>query len=267
MALHGRFGEDGTLQGMLDLAGVAYIGAGVLGSAVAMDKVVTKRVLRDAGLPVVPCLETNRHDAERDPDAFLDEVEDAFAYPVMVKPVNTGSSVGVSKASSRDELQRALKDAGRYDLRMLVEPCLNVRELETAVLGGWEPEASVVGEVVSAHEFYDYEAKYVSEETELILPARIPEELSDRIRDIAVRAFRATDCWGMARVDFFFDRDSDQVLLNELNTLPGMTPDGSLYWKAWEATGVALPDLLSRLIELGLERQRERASLEIRFRS
>ncbi len=263
---HGRFGEDGTLQGLLDLAGVAYVGAGVLASAVAMDKVLTKRALRDAGIPVVPCVDTTRRDLERDPDSFADAVEGAFAYPVFVKPVNTGSSVGVSKALSREELIRAAKEAARYDLRILVEPALNVRELECAVLGGYEPEASAVGEIIPAAEFYDYEAKYVSEDTELVIPAAIPPEVSARIQELAVRAFRTIDCWGMARVDFFLERDSEEVLLNELNTLPGMT-EGSLYWRAWEASGIGLPELLNRLIELALERQRERASLQIRYSS
>ena len=263
---HGRFGEDGTLQGLLEMAGIAYVGAGVLGSAAAMDKVVSKRILRDAGIPVVPCLETTRHDLEREPDAFLDAVEREFPYPVFIKPVNTGSSVGVGKARSREELVRALKDAGRYDLRILVEPGLDARELECAVLGGYEPQASVVGEILPHSDFYDYAAKYVSEETELVIPARIPEATAERIRELAVRAFRATDCWGMARVDFFLELGSEDVILNELYTLPGMT-EGSLYWRAWEVSGIELPELVNRRIELGLERQRERNGLEVRFRS
>ena len=263
---HGRFGEDGTLQGLLEMAGIAYVGAGVLGSAAAMDKVISKRILRAAGIPVVPCLETTRRDLEREPDAFLDAVERAFPYPVFIKPVNTGSSVGVGKARSREELVRALKDAGRYDLRILVDPGLDARELECAVLGGYDPQASVVGEILPHSDFYDYAAKYVSEETELVIPARIPEATAERIRELAVRAFRATDCWGMARADFFLERGSEDVVLNELNTLPGMT-EGSLYWRAWEASGIALPELVNRLIELGLERQRERDGLEVRFRS
>jgi len=214
----------------------------------------------------VPCLETTRHAFEREPDVFLDAIERAFPYPVFIKPVNTGSSVGVSKARSREELVRALKDAGRYDLRMLVEPGLDARELECAVLGGYDPQASVVGEILPHADFYDYASKYVSEETELVIPARIPEATAERIRELAVRAFRATDCWGMARVDFFLERGSEDVILNELNTLPGMT-EGSLYWRAWEASGIALPELVNRLIELGLERQRERNGLEVRFRS
>jgi D-alanine-D-alanine ligase len=263
--IHGRGGEDGSLQGLLDLSGVPYVGCGVLASAVAMDKVATKRMLRSEGVPVVPCVEFVRRDALNDPQAFADAVEHAFEYPVFVKPVNTGSSVGIDKAHSREELIRALKDAARYDLRVMVEPGLQVRELEVAVLGGWDPEASVLGEVVPAGEWYDYEAKYVSEDTELIVPAQVPAEIAERVRELAIRAFRALDCWGMARADFFLDRRTDELLLNELNTIPGLT-DGSLYWRLWEASGLSLPALLDRLIELALERQRERASLELRYR-
>jgi D-alanine-D-alanine ligase len=262
---HGRFGEDGTLQGLLDLAGVAYVGGGVLASAVGMDKVVQKRVLRDAGIPVVEWLDTSRHEFELDPGAFAAAVEDRFGYPVFAKPVNTGSSVGIHKVRSREELVRALKDAGQYDLRVMVERAVDARELECSVLGGYRPEVSVVGEIIPAHEFYDYEAKYVSEDTRLVIPARIPEAVSDRIREYAARAFRAIDCWGMARADFFLDRRNGELFLNELNTLPGMT-EGSLYWRAWEASGIGLPELVNRLIELGLERWRERSALEIRYR-
>jgi D-alanine-D-alanine ligase len=264
--IHGRGGEDGSLQGMLELAGVAYVGCGVLASAVAMDKVATKRILRDEGIPIVPWLDFRVRDVLDEPDRAADAIEDAFGYPVFAKPVNTGSSVGIHKVCGREELVSAIKDAGRYDLRILVEPARDVRELECAVLGGRDPEASVVGEIIPANEFYDYEAKYVSEETELVLPAHIPVDVSDRIREYATRAFRVLDCWGMARVDFFMDRRTDEILLNELNTLPGLT-EGSLYWRAWEASGVRLPELVDRLIELGLERHRERSRLEIRYRS
>jgi D-alanine-D-alanine ligase len=230
-----------------------------------MDKVATKRLLRDAGIPVVDWLDITSHEIQRDPGAFVDAASDRFGFPCFAKPVNTGSSVGIQKAHSRAELVRALKDAARYDLRVMVEPGLQVRELEVSVLGGWDPEASVLGEVVPAGEWYDYEAKYVSEDTELIVPARVPAEIAERVRELAIRAFRALDCWGMARADFFLDRRTDELLLNELNTIPGLT-DGSLYWRLWEASGLSLPALLDRLIELALERHRERASLELRFR-
>jgi D-alanine-D-alanine ligase len=263
--IHGRFGEDGTLQGLLELASVPYVGSGVLASALAMDKVATKRILRDADVPVVPCLDASRREVLRDPGPFIDRVEARFEYPLFAKPVNTGSSVGVTKARDRAELASGLADAARYDLRVLVEPGLDAREVECAVLGGHDPEASVPGEIRTRHDFYDYEAKYVSEETELVLPAPIDESTSERLRELAVRAFRVLGCWGLARVDFFLERASGELLLNELNTLPGMT-EGSLYWRAWEASGLALPELVDRLIELALERHRERTELEIRYR-
>jgi D-alanine-D-alanine ligase len=263
--IHGRFGEDGTLQGMLELAGVPYVGSGVFASALAMDKLATKRILRDADVPVVPCLAVSRREALRDPAPFIERVEARFDYPVFAKPVNTGSSVGVGKARSRVELASALADAARYDLRVLVEPGLDAREVECAGLGGHDPEASVPGEIRTRHDFYDYEAKYVSEETELVLPAPLDEATTDRLRELALRAFRALDCWGLARVDFFLERAGGELLLNELNTLPGMT-EGSLYWRAWEVSGLALPELVDRLIELALERHRERSELEIRYR-
>jgi D-alanine-D-alanine ligase len=264
--VHGRFGEDGSLQGLLELAGVPYVGAGVLASALAMDKLATKRVLRDVDIPVVPGLDASRRDVLLDPESLIARVEAELDYPVFTKPANTGSSVGISKARDRTALRAGLVEAARYDLRVLVEPGLDAREIECAVLGGHEPEASVPGEIRTRRDFYDYEAKYVSEETELVLPAPLDEETTERLRDLAVRAFRALDCWGMARVDFFLERTSEKLYVNELNTLPGMT-EGSLYWRAWEASGVALPELLDRLIELALERHRERAELEIRFTS
>jgi D-alanine-D-alanine ligase len=263
--VHGRFGEDGTLQGLLELAGVPYVGSGVLGSAACMDKVVSKRILRDAGIPVVPCIEVTRRELLRDPEPTIERVEARFEYPVFAKPVNTGSSVGVGRACTAAELRAVLRDAARYDRRVLVEPGLDAREIECAVLGGHEPEASLPGEIHTRRDFYDYEAKYVSEETELVLPAPVDSDTSDRLRELAVRAFRALECWGFARVDFFLERETGELYLNELNTLPGMT-DGSLYWRAWEASGLALPELLDRLIELALERHREGRELEIRYR-
>jgi D-alanine-D-alanine ligase len=262
---HGRYGEDGTLQGLLELAGVAYVGAGVLASAVCMDKVATKRLLRDAGIPVVDWLDTTSHELQRDPGAFVDAVSDRFGFPCFAKPVNTGSSVGIHKAHSREELSRALADAARYDLRVMVERAIDAREVECSVLGGYRPEVSCVGEIIPSNEFYDYEAKYVSEDTRLVIPAQIPERSAEQIRTYAARAFQVTDCWCMARVDFFLAKKSGEIYLNELNTLPGMT-EGSLYWRAWEASGIALPELCHRLIELALERHRERRALELRYR-
>lgn len=262
--VHGRGGEDGVLQGLFELAGLPYVGAGVLASAVCMDKTITKRVLRDAGIPVLDSLEAPREALLRDTDPFIRRVEHAFDYPVFVKPTNTGSSVGVLKAKGRTHLHECIKEAARYDRQVLVEPSCDAREVECAVLGGHEPQASVLGEIVSANEFYDYEAKYASDATELRIPAELSEPVTERIRSLAVEAFLATKCWGMARVDFFVDRGSGEVWLNELNTLPGFT-EGSMYPRLWEASGIAPPNLVDRLIELALERHREQRSLETRF--
>lgn len=264
--IHGRGGEDGSLQGLLELADVPYVGPGVSNSALCMDKTLTKRVLRDAGVPVVPSREASRHELLRDSDAFVQVVEQEFGYPVFVKPSNTGSSVGITKAHTRADLLESIHIAARYDFNVLVEPALSAREIECAVLGGHAPEASVLGEIISAREFYDYEAKYVSDDTQLVIPAPLATERADQIRSLALEAFRALKCWGMARVDFFVERESERAWVNELNTHPGFT-DGSMYPRLWEASGIALPELLDRLIELALERHREQSSLEVRFRS
>jgi D-alanine-D-alanine ligase len=262
--VHGRGGEDGSLQGLLELAGVPYVGAGVLATALCMDKAQSKAVLRDAGLPVVPCLTVAGAQVQRDPGPFSARVARELGFPVFAKPVNTGSSVGVSKARTRAQLEAALKEAARYDADVLVEPGVEAREIECAMLGGRDPQASVLGEITYTNEFYDYEAKYASDQTQLIIPAQLPHRLGEELRAAAVRAFVATGCWGMARVDFFVTRDGS-YFVNELNTLPGFT-DGSMYPRLWDASGIALPELIGRLLELALERQRERAALEIRFR-
>ncbi len=265
--IHGRGGEDGSLQGLLEMAGVPYVGASVLGTALCMDKALTKRALRDAGIPVLPYVETSRHAALRDAEALASEVEAQLSgYPVFVKPSKTGSSVGVKKATSRVHLKECIKEAARYDLDVLVEPAANAREVECAVLGGHEPQASVLGEILSANDFYDYEAKYASDATRLLIPADLPEPVSERVRQLALDAFRVTKCWGMARVDFFVEHESHTVWLNELNTLPGFT-EGSMYPRLWDASGIAPPALVDRLIELALERHREQSELETRFTS
>jgi D-alanine-D-alanine ligase len=262
--IHGRGGEDGSLQGMLELAGMPYVGCGVLATALCMDKSQAKAVLRDAGIPVVPSREISRHEALLSTSAFEDAVEDSFTYPLFVKPTNTGSSVGVSKVRTRSHLHHAIKEAARFDHDVLVEPGVEAREIECAVLGGHSPQASQLGEVRYQAEFYDYEAKYGSDQTELIIPADVTPAQAEDMRGYSLAAFRALKCWGMARVDFFLDKRSGQILLNELNTLPGFT-DASMYPKLWEASGIALPELVDRLIELALERHRETQSLEIRF--
>ncbi len=265
--IHGRGGEDGSLQGMLEMAGIPYVGAGVLATSICMDKALTKRALRDAGIPVLPCVETSRAAALRDPEPLVDAVEREFGgYPVFVKPTRTGSSVGVRKATSRVHLKECVKEAARYDLDVLVEPAANAREIECSVLGGHDPQSSVLGEIRSANEFYDYEAKYVSDDTSLLIPAELPEQTTEEIRDMAAHAFQVLKCWGMARVDFFVERDTHAIHVNELNTLPGFT-EGSMYPRLWEASGIALPHVVDRLIELAIERHHEQSELETRFRS
>lgn len=262
--IHGRFGEDGALQGLFEVSGIPYVGCGVLATALCMDKILTKRALRDAGLPVVPGHEATRKQVLQSPAELIERVEQDTDYPVFVKPTNTGSSVGVGRARDRAELERCIAVAARYDRNVLVEQAISAREVECAVLGGHEPEASAIGEIGYRGEFYDYEAKYVSESTELMIPAPISEALAARLRSLAVAAFHTLKCWGMARVDFFIDRASEEVYLNELNSLPGFT-HGSMYAQLWRQSGIALPELVDRLVELALERQREQNQLVRRF--
>jgi D-alanine-D-alanine ligase len=264
--VHGRGGEDGALQGLLELAGVAYVGAGVAASAVCMDKQLTKRALRDAGIPVVPALEAPRAELLAEPAGFAARAIETCGLPVFVKPSNTGSSVGVEKARDERELRAALQRAARYDHHVLVEPAIDAREIEVAVLGGESPQASVAGEITYQAEFYDYEAKYASDRTRLWIPCDLPDTVTEPLRAAALAAFRALKCWGMARVDFFVERGSGSWYLNELNTLPGFT-DGSMYPRLWAQSGIALPELVDRLIELALERARVQSRLLVRFTS
>jgi D-alanine-D-alanine ligase len=262
--IHGTNGEDGSLQGFLELAGLPYVGAGVLGSAVGMDKEVTKRLLAQAGIPVVPWLALRSHELA-DADAVSARVFQRFAPPVFVKPACLGSSVGTAKVHAPHELLPALREAARYDEKLLVERAVDAREIEVAVLGDHRPEASVPGEIRPKREFYDYEAKYVDEDTELLVPAPLDEAQIAEVRRLAVAAYRATECSGMARVDFFLERSTGEFTVNELNTLPGFT-DVSMYPRLWEASGLPYPALLDRLIELALERHRRRSELETTYR-
>ncbi|MFN0070194.1 MAG: D-alanine--D-alanine ligase family protein [Chloroflexota bacterium] len=256
--LHGTFGEDGTIQGLLEIAGLPYVGAGVLGSSLGMDKGKMKWQFRARGLPVADFLEIRRSAWERDPEPVLDQVEHALGLPAFIKPARLGSSVGVSKARTRTDLRQALGLAAEFDDRLIAEEAIDARELECSVLGNDEPRASVVGEIIPARDFYDYESKYLDEGSQLISPAEIDELTSDEIRAMAIRSFEAVDCSGMARVDFFLERGSNRVLVNEINTIPGFT-NISMYPKLWEATGLSYGDLIDQLIQLALERHKDRA--------
>ncbi|MGH9404934.1 MAG: D-alanine--D-alanine ligase family protein [Terriglobia bacterium] len=262
--LHGTFGEDGTVQGLLELAGIPYVGAGVLGSAAGMDKDLMKRLFRDAGLPVVPWILVLRREWQAHAARVRREIEQALGYPVFVKPANLGSSVGISKVHGRAELDAALALAGRYDRKILAERAVDAREIECAVLGNDTPRASVPGEIVPVNEFYDYEAKYVREGSRLIIPAKIGARKSQEVKAVSIRAFKAVDCAGMARVDFLLDRKSGEIFVNEINTIPGFTSI-SMYPKLWEASGVSYPRLIDYLIELALERHKEKSEVEYSY--
>lgn len=251
--LHGPMGEDGTVQGLLELMEIPYVGCGVLASAVGMDKAMTKVAFSGAGLPVLPWLLIRRREWEREPTRVLDWVEQRLTYPMFVKPANLGSSVGVSKATDRAALERGIAIAAAYDRRIVVEQGIPAREIEVSILGNDEPEASVPGEVVPSGEWYDYEAKYLSGASKILIPAPITLELAARVRALAVQAFRAIDGAGLARVDFLLNRETGDLYLNEVNTMPGFTPV-SMYAMMWEASGIPYAQLLDRLIELALER-------------
>ena len=261
--LHGTFGEDGTIQGLFELAGIAYVGSGVLGSAAGMDKDAMKRLFAQAGLPIVRHVTLLRNQWETSPRKAIAKIEAALKYPVFVKPANLGSSVGISKARDRKELSPALDLAAKYDRKLIVEEGVGgkgakARELEVAVLGNDDPKASVVGEIIPGKEFYDYEAKYLSEGSVPVIPAKLTRAESRQIREMAVAAFRACDLAGLARVDFLMEPTGRRrIYLNEVNTLPGFTRI-SMYPKLWEATGLNYKDLITRLIELAMERQQEK---------
>ncbi len=262
--LHGTYGEDGTLQGLLEMANVPYVGCGVLGSALGMDKEKMKLVFQAVGLPVGDYLVYRRNQWERSPESILDAVEQRLGYPCFVKPVNLGSSVGVNKAHDRIELEHAINVAAEYDRKIIIERGINCREVECGVLGNDEPIASVVGEVLSSNEFYDYRAKYIDGKSQVVIPADISQATAEEVRRQAVQAFLALDLSGLTRVDFFIEKETGQVYINEVNTMPGFTSI-SMYPKLWEASGLPYAQLMDRLIELAIERhadrQRNRTSL------
>ncbi len=262
--LHGPYGEDGTVQGLLELAGIPYVGAGVVGSAVGMDKGIFKAVMEAHGLPILPWTLVTKSNWLKNPAKVLDNIEASLVYPVFTKPANMGSSVGIEKCHDRSQLIDGLAHAAAYDRRIIVEQGIRARELEVSVLGNQDPIASVVGEVRPRREFYDYIAKYVSDDSDLIIPAEIEDRLSESIRLLAVQAFDLMDCAGLGRVDFLLDRDDGQIYLNEVNTIPGFTRI-SMYPKLWEASGISYPELLERLIDLALQRYTEKSELETSF--
>jgi len=256
--LHGPYGEDGTVQGLLELAGVPYVGCGVLASSLAMDKIASKEIFIARGLPVAPYRAIKRRHWETEPLGVIADLESYLGYPMFVKPANLGSSIGVSRAGSRAELEAALAEAARYDRRLLVEAAVpNAREIECAVLGNDDPLASVPGEIVPSNAFYDYAAKYLDGRSESRIPAPIPAAVAVQVRDLAVRAFLALDGAGLARVDFLLDDLSGKVYLNEINTMPGFTSI-SMYPQLWAASGISYGELIDRLIDLALERHADR---------
>ncbi len=260
--VHGTFCEDGTLQGLLELAMVPYVGAGVSGSAIGMDKDVAKRLLRDEGVPVVPWIKVTKGLWEKERSRIISEIKNTLGFPCFVKPANAGSSVGISKVKDESDIENAMKEALLWDDKLLVEKGINAREIEIAVLGNEEPVASIPGEIKPKHEFYSYEAKYIdSDGAELLIPAAIDEEEKKKIRKIAVDAYKALECSGMARVDFFIERETEQFYLNEINTIPGFTSI-SMYPKLWENTGTGYSELLDRLIQLAFQKAELKRALK-----
>ena len=263
--LHGTFGEDGTIQGVLEMAGIPYVGCGVAASALAMDKALARQVFAAAGIPQAPWMVLHRNTWDDDgPETMRRAVED-LGLPIFAKPANLGSSVGVGKAHDPGELDACIRDAFRYDNKVVIEQSMeNCQEVECAVLGNQSPEASVVGEIIPGAEFYDYQTKYIDDRSRTLIPADIPDHAAERVRELSVQAFRAIDGSGLARVDFFVHRETREVYLNELNTLPGFTPI-SMYPKLWEASGIPYAALIDRLVDLALERHAMGSRLQRSF--
>jgi len=256
--IHGTFGEDGTMQGLLELAGLPFVGAGVLGSAIGMDKDIAKKLMQVAGIPVVPWIAVQRADWERQPKEIRRAIEKKFKYPVFVKPATLGSSVGMTKVHSRAELGPALDLAAEFAMKIMVERAVSAREIEVSVLGNHDPRASIPGEIVPHREFYDYAAKYLEEGTQLLIPAKLKKPEIKKVQSMAITSFRALELSGMARVDFFIEKRGGKIFLNEVNTIPGFTSI-SMYPKLWEANGIPFRELISQLIDLALEQHREKA--------
>lgn len=256
--LHGPYGEDGTIQGLLEMANIPYVGAGVLASSIGMDKIYSKKIFKDAGLPMGKYRVIMRKKMRADMDGCISDIEENFDYPVFIKPANLGSSVGITKAHNREELKEGLEEGAKYDRKILVEAFIHCREIECAVRGNDDPVASVVGEILPSHEFYDYKAKYFDDgKSKMVIPAPLPEDKASEIRRMAVAAYKAIDCTGLARVDFFLDKDTMELYINELNTMPGFTKY-SMYPLLWASTGLPYDQLIDTLIQLAMDRYKER---------
>ncbi len=262
--LHGTYGEDGTVQGLLELAGIPYIGPGVLGASAGMDKVIMKMVYQQNDLPIGKYVYFLKKEWDENNEVWLDKIEKKLGYPCFIKPSNMGSSVGISKAKGRKELSEAVEEAGLWDRRIVVEEYIKGREIEVSVLGNDKPAASVPGEIVPSSDFYDYKAKYIDDRSQLIIPAELEPHLTAKVRDLAVKSFTALDCTGMGRIDFFVDEKEEKIIVNEINTIPGFT-QVSMYPKLWEASGLSYSELLDRLIKLAIERFDEKKQLKTAF--
>jgi D-alanine-D-alanine ligase len=263
--LHGPYGEDGTVQGLLELADIPYVGAGVAASAISMDKDLMKTIFQQKDLPILKWLTIKRKEWQKDKEKILSIIQNNFEYPLFVKPTNLGSSVGITKVHKKEELDKAINLAASYDRKILIEEGLEeVREIECGVLGNDEPQVSVVGEVRPAGEFYDYDSKYIDEKTQLIVPTDLPEEVSGKVQQIALLAFKAVDAAGMARIDFFVSKKENKIYLSEINTIPGFTSN-SMYPRLWEASGIPYPELIDQLIQLALERHQDKKQNKISY--
>ena len=256
--LHGTYGEDGTIQGLLEMAGVPYVGCGVMASATGMDKIAMKQLFQHSGLTLIDYDWFLRAAWEHNPDAIIKRLSRRLGFPVFVKPANLGSSVGISKAANKRELVDAIDDAARYDRKVVVERAVNGREIEVSILGNEHPIASLPGEIITGHEFYDYEDKYIDTTSRTEVPAKLPKKLIERIQREAIQAFQAVDGSGLARVDFFVERGTNRVIINEINTMPGFTSI-SMYPKLWEASGISSSELIDRLIQLAIERHADKS--------
>ncbi len=258
--LHGPYGEDGTVQGVLELSGIPYVGSGVMGSSAGMDKVIMKQLFTQNSVPVGPYLYFKRHGWEEDRGYWKIRVDKEIGYPCFVKPANLGSSVGISKVYSADQLEEAVIEAFNYDEKAVIEAHIGGKEVECSVLGDETASASTPGEIIPCNDFYDYRSKYIDDRSELIIPARLPSNLKEKVRQLSVSAFKAVEASGLARVDFFVDEEKEEVTINEINTMPGFTTI-SMYPKLWEASGIPYPELVERLIRLGIDRHKRKKTL------